>query len=50
MELVRLIKMCLNEICHRFRIRMYFNDGLLVKMVEAKELIYRHCFSNFIRM
>jgi len=45
MELVRLIKMCLNETHSRVQAGKYLSDFFLLSMVCNKEMLYRRCFS-----
>jgi len=46
-ELVRLIKMCLNEICSKIRVGINPRH-FLFRMVWNKEMLYRHCFSSLL--
>jgi len=46
MEMVRLIKMCLNETYSRVRVGKHLSDIFPIKNGLNKEMIYRHCFST----
>jgi hypothetical protein len=44
MELVRLVKMCLNETYSRVRVGKHLSDTFPIKNGLKKEMLYRHCF------
>jgi hypothetical protein len=46
MDVIGLIKMCLNETYSKVRIGKHLSDNLLSRMVYNKEMIYGHCFST----
>jgi len=46
MELVQLIKICLNEIIAEFGYTNICLKGYVLKMMCNKEMLYRHCFST----
>ena len=48
MKLVRLIKMCLNEIYSRFRVGKYLSDIFPVKNGLKQDMLYRYCFSTLL--
>ena len=48
MKLVRLIKMCLTDMCSRVQVGKNLSDVFLLGMVWNKEMLYRHCFSTLL--
>jgi hypothetical protein len=46
MEMVRLIKMCLNETYSRVHVGKHLSDIFPIKNGLNKEMIYSHCFST----
>jgi hypothetical protein len=48
MELIRLIKMCLNETYGKVHIGMHMSDSFLVQNGLNKEMLHHHCFSTLL--
>jgi hypothetical protein len=50
MKLVNVIKVCLNETYNKVRIVKYLSDNFPVQNGLKYEILYFHCFSNFLRI
>jgi hypothetical protein len=46
MKLVRLTKMCLNEIDSKVRIGKHMSDNFHILNGQNKKMLYRHCFTT----
>jgi hypothetical protein len=47
-KLVRLIKMCLNEIYSKVSTGKHLSDSFLSKTVKNKQMLYHYCFSTLL--
>jgi hypothetical protein len=48
MKLVRLIKMCLNEMYIKVHVGKYLSDSFPIQNSLKQEILYFHCFSTLL--